>query len=274
MFRFVKIVSLLCLAVNVSLLVGCATESSPSAGSPSSGGDSVSQSGSTAAMTLHKDAMYSLDSQLLSVFDISETIPKKVAEHQIVGAETLFIYKDYLYVGGQFGVDIWDVSNELAPVQVNFYAHVRGCDPIIVHNDIGYITLRNRPGCGGDTNRLEVVDFSDPEEPVLIGIHPLQYPYGLAKMGDYLAVCQEEYGLNILEVTQTEDVAGQSLLVEEMAEYKEINCFDLIYRDDVLLVTAADGIYQLQVDGFWLTPLSQIPVGDVISEDNTSAGEG
>lgn len=244
------------------LLAGCgASDSAPS--NPGSGNPTTSQSGSTAAMLVHKEALYVLDTNKFKVFDIaSNETSQLLTSHHINGAETLFIYDHYLYVGGRFGVDIWDITNPLEPSQVNFYQHVRGCDPIVVSDDIGYITLRNRPGCGGDINRLEVVDFSDPENPVMLADYAMASPYGLAKTKEHLAICQEEFGLTLLDVDITEGPEETTVQVDEVSKYNDINCFDLIYNDDILVFTATDGIYQVEVDGYWLTHLSRIPVGE------------
>lgn len=249
-------------------LSGCGAPASNSGsgsgggGGGTSGGATVSQSGSTAAMLVYENAIYALDGDVFKVLDIaSEAETKLVSKQRIEGAETLFIYGSHLYIGGQFGVDIWNIDNALEPVQVNFYSHARACDPIIVDNDIGYITLRNRWGCDGDINRLEIVDFTSPTEPKELFRYPMKSPVGLAKMGSYLAVCQERYGLSVLDVNITESEQVKNVAVEEVANFNEIHCFDVIYNKDVLLVTAEDGIYQLAVDGYWLSLLSRIPVG-------------
>jgi len=252
------------------ILAGCggAADSggggSSSSGGPSSGGNSsTSQAGSTAAMLTYKDVLYIMDPYRLKIFDISS--PEQtvlVNTVRLSGAETLFIYEGYLYIGGNSGVDILNIEDPHYPMKVSKYNHVRACDPVIVSSGIGYVTLRNRPGCGGDVNRLEVVDFTDPLNPQLIDTFPMDNPYGLAKTETYLAVCQEDKGLSFLSVAVNEPNGVKEAKIGEVARFFDIHCFDAIASDKSLITTATDGIYQFKMDGYILTALSKIPVGE------------
>ncbi|HEY7774516.1 MAG TPA: hypothetical protein VIC26_15130 [Marinagarivorans sp.] len=235
-----------------SLLTGCGSGGESSAGNNPSGG-STSIAGSTATMTSFKNVLYTLINRRVVIVDLlGEIEPSSFLDYD---AETLYMYEHYLYVAGQNGVSIYDVSEPLFPVPVSDYLHARACDPVIVSDDIGYITLRNRGGCPGDINRLEVVDFSDPAFPEKITEFPMDAPYGLAKTPDYLAVCQPTFGLTLLDVNSLS-------AIEEITRHPQFDCFDLLYRDDVLVVTAADGIYQLDARDAFLAELSRIPVGE------------
>jgi len=203
----------------------------------------------------------------LHVYDISSSDETVLAREVVLpAAETLFIYDDYLYVGGRAGVDILNIDDPFYPVKVNAYPHVRGCDPVVVSSGIGYVTLRNRPGCGGDVNRLEVVDFTDPLRPKLLGTFNMDFPFGLAKTDSYLAVCQEQHGLSLLDVSVDDSEGTKAVAIKEKIRFFDVQCFDAIAAKDSLIVTAKDGIYQFGIDGVILSTLSKIPVGDGISQ--------
>lgn len=244
----------------IFLTSGCGESGDSGGSSP----NTSSQSGSTAAMLPHKNALYILDNHYsFKVFDISSSEETTlVSENRTANfSETLFIYDDYLYIGGQGGVQIYDVKEPLNPVEINFYPHARGCDPIIVQNDIGYITLRSRPGCNGDTNRLEIVDFTDPTSPIELTRFPMDFPFGLAQTEDYLAVCQEGFGLSLVDITIDRSSNEIKAEAKEVANYNAIKCFDLIFSNGILFATVLDGIHQFRMDGIVLSKVSTIPVG-------------
>ena len=234
---------------------GCGEGSGAGGASQSGSGTSVSQSGSTAAMATYENAIYTLINGVVIVTDLES---EKSSNRYSFGdpfAETLYVYRNYLYVAGLLDVAIYDISEPLIPERVSNYDHARACDPVIVSNDIGYITLRSRPECTLDEiNRLEVVDFSDPENPVQLARFVMDFPHGLAKSPDHLAVCQEEFGLTFLNVDDIDSI-------EVTLQDETYNCFDLFYRDDTFFVTATDGIYQLELIDNTLNQISRIPVG-------------
>lgn len=237
---------LLCIA----LTSGCC-----GAGGGDAGPGPVSQSGSTAAMLIHRNAMYVLDHYILKVFDISEGVnPRLVEEIPLSAPETLFIHEDHLYIGGATAVAIWDISDPLNPLDVTIYQHLRGCDPVVVEDATGYVTLRGHHTCNSNENRLEIIDFSDPANPEKISHYPMAFPHGLAKTPDFLAVCQEHYGLSLLDVEDPHRVV-------EIAKYPGILCFDAIFSRNNLILTATDGIYQFEASDRYLDQLSVIPVG-------------
>lgn len=238
-----------------TLLLGACSGSSESPNS--SGGQS--NAGSTATMLPYGNVAYVLDNNLLKIIDLEAVPPVLERAIQLDAPETLYISNDYLYIGGETGVDIFNLEDPANPVQASTYEHMRACDPIVVDGDIGYVTLRSgfSDGCRlVGPNRLEIVDMSDPELPELINTFTMTNPYGLAKTDTHLAVCEEAFGLTLLNV-------DDPLAISEAVSYSDINCFDLIYSDGVLIATASDGIYQFSATSQYLELLSAIPVGDV-----------
>lgn len=242
----------------VFILGACAASSDGN----SNGNNNQSTSGSTATMLPHKGVAYSLDHGVLKVIDLTQNPPELAFTERLNAPETLFINKDHLYVGGRLGVDIFNIEDPTKPVDVAYYSHMRACDPIIVEDDIGYITLRS--GFSNfcrlqGPNRLEIVDMADPSAPERIAEFPMTNPYGLALTDTHLAVCEEAFGLTLLDV-------DQPLMVMEVAKFPAINCFDLIYQDGRLIATATDGIYQFAAESEFISLISKIPVGEVVTD--------
>lgn len=247
---FVRYACVFFLGCAVFGISGCGSEGGSNNAAAASGGTSTA--GSTATMSTYQNALYTLINNKVIIVDLEgEVEPRSITDYD---AETVYVYQHYLYLAGRNGVTIYDISNPVFPVLTSEYPHARACDPVIVNDGVGYITLRNRGGCPGDINRLEVVDFSDPAFPEKITEFAMDSPYGLTKTPDYLAVCQPSYGLTLLDVESLGSI-------QEITRYPQYNCFDLLYKDNVLVVTAADGIYQLDAKDEFLVELSRIPVG-------------
>jgi Uncharacterized conserved protein len=246
--RLFQIVKYTLFAVLATVLQGCCGGGADSAPGP------VSQAGSTAAMISYENALYTLDNSTLKIFDISDGFnPILKDELRLEFPETLFIHNDHLYVGGFTGVSIWNLQDPLNPEEVGFYEHARNCDPVILEGTTGYVTLGGSHTCNSQTSRLEIVDFSTPEAPTKIAEYPMTSPYGLAKTPDFLAVCEEQYGLTLLDVQDPFNI-------QRLANYPGIQCFDAIFSANNLILTASDGIYQFEASDQYLDELSVIPV--------------
>lgn len=249
---------------NTGAMLGGCCGSASSASGPST----TSQSGSTAAMLPYGNVLYALNNNSrLITFDISDpTTPKETKNIVTSGSETLFISEGYLYVGGVSGVDIYDISTPQTPQNVAFYSHQLGCDPIIVNDDIGYITIRNRGGCwrnaatGISPNRLEITNFEDPENPVSLAHFDLTAPFGLTFIEDRLAICENYAGLTMLDINFSNGKSNAPN-IQKVGQFPNIQCFDLIADGTNLIATASDGIYQFQSENNHLTLRSKIPVG-------------
>jgi hypothetical protein len=120
-----------------------------SAGSPTAAGIG----GSMARFTITGDQLYTVDYSTLRTFDITDIAkPKAGAVTQIGwGIETIFPYKSNLFLGAQNGMYIFDRANDGSVSLLSKYEHITSCDPVVVQNDIAYVTLRNGMECNGFT---------------------------------------------------------------------------------------------------------------------------
>ncbi len=222
--------------------------------------------GSMARFTLYDNYLYTVDQKKLQLFDISsQTSPSFVKNIELGwGVETIFPYEDKLFVGTTTGMHIFDNSTPSEPRHVSAFAHIRACDPVVVHEDIAYVTLRSGGVCGGSVNRLEVVDISNLASPRLVKAYEMENPAGLSINYPTLYVCEGEYGLKGFDVSDKLAV-NKNMLFHE----KGMEAYDVISLGDNLMMIGKDGLYQYNAaDPKKLQLLSRIPVHEpaVITE--------
>ncbi|MFV0332007.1 MAG: hypothetical protein ACK5KL_19630, partial [Dysgonomonas sp.] len=78
---------------------------------------------------------------------------------------TIFSYKDNLFMGTPTGMLIYSVKDPLKPDYQSSLQHVYGCDPVVVENDLAYVTIHSGNMCGQNANELFIVDVSDVKMP-------------------------------------------------------------------------------------------------------------
>lgn len=207
-----------------------------SSGSPGSG-----LGGSFARFTIHSDYLYIADVSTLHVFDISaKEAPTEVSLVDLGwGIETIFPYNDKLFIGSNTGMQIFDNSDPENPAFISSFTHAMACDPVVVQDDIAYVTLRTGNWCFGIDNQLDVVDISTIENPRLIKSYPMAHPHGLAIDGDILFLCEGEYGLKVFDAGNRQAI-GDNLI----SHLKDIHAYDVIAIDSHLILVGDDGIYQ------------------------------
>lgn len=199
----------------------------------------VGVGGSMARFTLVNDYMYTVDRHNLKCISISNAAEPKVKNSAFVGfdIETIYPFKNTLFIGSMGGMYIFDISNPESPVSKSTFVHSRACDPVIADDNYAYVTLRAGTTCGPSNNELQVIDIKDLASPSLVKAYPLSGPYGLAKDDDLLFVCDGAAGL---KAYNAEDV--QNLQLKETVT--GIDTYDVIAMNNIALVVAKDGLYQ------------------------------
>ena len=204
-----------------------------------SGGSGVS--GSMARMNIVGNYLYGIDNWQLHVFDISSLSSPSQLNTVDVGwnIETLFPYKDNLFIGAADGMYIFDNSTPEAPLYLSKFSHARACDPVVVQDTIAYVTLRDGTECDGFVNQLDVVNVADLTNPRLLYTFPMDNPHGLGVDGDNLFICEGSYGLKLF------DKSDLSTIDDRLTNWiKNIHAFDVIPIDDHLMMIGEDGLYQ------------------------------
>lgn len=198
-------------------------------------------SGSMARMNIVGDYLYGIDDWQLNIFDLTDTAcPEPIADVNVGwGIETLFPYEDKLFIGAADGLYIFDNARPEAPYFLSKFNHARACDPVVVQDDIAYVTLRNGTECDGFANQLDVVDIADPTQPRLLYTHAMDNPHGLGVDRDLLFICEGAYGLKVF------DKSDLSKINERMVNLiPNVDAFDVIPMGDHLIMIGEDGLYQ------------------------------
>ena len=200
--------------------------------------------------------LYLVDHSSVKVFSIIEDAFQEVRVVPIsFGMETIFAKGDYLYLGASDAMYIYSIADRTDPSFVFRYQHIVSCDPVVVQGDRAYVTLRSGSWCNRGTNALEIIDISDPYQPVLISNHPMSSPHGLAIDDNLLFLCEGEYGLKVFDVANEQQI--------ELLEHRDdFFAYDVIAREGVATITGEDGIFQFSYGEtpHEITLLSKIPV--------------
>lgn len=222
-----------------------------------SGSPSVGTAGSISLFTIVGDYLYVMSDDRLQPFNLSNASDPSV--EQAVGVwgdvETLFPYEDYIFMGTPTGMMIYGTDNPSQPNYISMFSHARGCDPVVVQDDVAYVTVRSGGDCGGDINQMDVLNVTDVTNPTLISTVQMKNPHGLGIDGNMLFVCDGDAGLKVFDATNPAN-AGDNLI----EKFKNIQATDVIPLGDVAMVIGDDGVYQYDYsDPTNLVLLSVIP---------------
>ncbi len=235
-------------------LISCESDGDSANGqdSPSTDG----QGGSLATFTLKGDYLYVVDQFDLNVFSLSTAQEPVFVNKVNIGfdIETLFGYKDYLYIGSRTGMFIYGLNDPEFPQKLSRVEHFTACDPVVANDTHAYVTLHSDTFCGNDINVLEIYDVNDVTQPVLISSRNLIFPRGLGLYGNYLIVCDDE--IKIFDVSNP----SESKLVNAI----DRKAFDVIINGDLLIAIGETGLFQYQLstslEGITYTTLSSISI--------------
>jgi hypothetical protein len=153
------------------------------------------------------------------------------------GIETIYPFKDKLFIGSNTGMFIYDITNPAQPSKQGEFNHVRTCDPVIAEDNYAYVTLRTGTGCPGATNQLDVLDITNLSQPLRMKTYPMTNPHGLSKDGDLLFICDGKDGLKVYNAADRNSI----FLVKHITG---LSTYDVIAWNDVAIVSATDGLYQ------------------------------
>ncbi|MCH7535229.1 MAG: hypothetical protein IH948_05720 [Bacteroidetes bacterium] len=196
--------------------------------------------GSLAQFTIKGNTLFSVFNRSMYLYDISNST--KPVEDEVIylgwEVETIFPKDNNLFLGTKSGMVIYDISSPGSPEYISRISHIRSCDPVVVEGDYAYVTLRNGSSCWGTVNELQVIDISDLYNPYLIASYPMHEPYGLGIDNNVLFICDGDEGLKIYDATDPYNITNNHL------NTFDINGYDVIPLNDVLMTIADDGLYQ------------------------------
>jgi len=220
-------------------LMSCESDSEPF--TPSSD----TQSGSYANMLTIGDNLYVVSSTEITTLDLTEPSKPVEIDRQVLGTgiESLFYFGGQLFIGSREDLFIYDITGNGIPQEVsrtnyNTFLGTCGGDPVVVTEEIAYVTLSTLQTNGCNTisvNELRLYDVRNLEQPILINQINMSQPKGLGLDDNWLFVCDD--GLKVLDVTDPLDVT----LIHH---FDDITTFDVIVQDGLLLVVGPDDLYQ------------------------------
>ena len=213
--------------------------------------------GSTARFTIASGHLYIVSDFDLKVLDLKDPA-SPVLRNTINlgwGIETIYPFKDRLFIGSSAGMHVFDISNPEAPLFQAMFEHARACDPVVADDNTAYVTLHDGTECEGFANQLDVIAVDNILNPRLINTYAMKHPHGLTLAGDILYVCEGQFGLKILDVSDRDHV-------EEIDFHKDIPSKDVIaLPNETFLVIGDEGFSQYKIsDPRKIEFLSRIPV--------------
>lgn len=212
--------------------------------------------GSMARFTIQGDYLYAVDHTDLITFNVTSADNTIKVDQKSLGwgIETIFPYQENLFIGSESAMYIYELSNPTSPSQLSVYLHATSCDPVVVEEEYAFVTLREGERCPRGINRLEVIDVEDLTQPTKVQSYEMINPHGLGIDNGTLFVSEGEYGLKILD-------AANPLEIRQLRHITDIQAYDVIPLNGVLMVTGGSGIVQYDYSDLDnLRHLSTIPV--------------
>ena len=197
--------------------------------------------GSMAQFTITGSYLYVLRPTSITSFNLgADVCPEQSSVTEVNwNAETIFPYNNHLFLGTSSGMMIYNLNNPSAPQFVSSISHLTACDPVVVQGNRAYVTIRTGTRCQGFLNQLLVVDITNYNTPTMLANYDLVNPHGLGIDGNTLFICDGSDGLKVFDATD-----DLSIMDNLISHYQNINTFDVIPFNNVLIMTSAEGIYQ------------------------------
>ncbi|MFI5131086.1 MAG: LVIVD repeat-containing protein [Chitinophagales bacterium] len=216
-----------------------ANAGSQSASSGPSSGPSVGTGGSMARFAVVNNFMYAVDHHTLKSISLANAADPVMNGNINAGwdIETIYPFKNKLFIGSMNGMFIFDITNPGSPVSQGSFTHSRACDPVIADDNYAYVTLRSGTNCGQTSNVLDIVNIQNLQSPYLKKSYPMSAPKGLSKDNNLLFICDGTAGVKVYNAA---DVMGLQLLTTITG----IEPTDVITYNNLAIVVAKDGIYQ------------------------------
>lgn len=222
---------------------------------PLSGLTGTGKAGSFARFGLTDNYLYTVDNFMLRSWTLANPSCPARTDSTWLGwnAETIFPWKDKLFIGSQTGVFIFDNSNPAHPLLQTTFNHATGCDPVVCDDEYAYVTIHSGTTCNGVLNQMDVIDIKNLPAASLLKTFPMTSPKGLAITSDHLFLCDD--GLKIFD-------RNNPVELQQISHLNNFASYDVIaFSDTHLLLIGDNGFYQFDVtDPSNPVQLSLIPV--------------
>lgn len=205
------------------------------------GRQAVAIGGSMARFAINRQVLYTVDQTKLHVYDITNpAIPSYVSQANIgTGIETIFPYRDHLFIGSRQGMFIYNNRNPHNPTYISRFQHATACDPVFVEGNFAYVTLRGGTACSSNNNQLDVIDISDIRNPKLVSTTKTTHPHGLSVDNNNLYLCDGNDGLKVFDTRNKQHLT-------QLFHDSSVPAYDAITlpHSNVVMVIGKKGFYQ------------------------------
>ena len=141
----------------------------------------------------------------LTTFDV--TNPRRPAIAHVIkldnGPEALQRHDNLLLIAGRDALVTASLGLSTSPRLLGEYR--QDCpvtfDPVVVQGSVAYRTIIVDQPMSACSSRLEVIELSQPHQPVLRTTRALGRPRGLAVLGERLFIADEQRGLHVFDLT-------------------------------------------------------------------------
>lgn len=211
--------------------------------------------GSMARFMMIENFLYVItDQNTVEVFDIRTNNMQAITSFQPWSdasgwgmIETLFTFKEHLFIGSNAGMLAYDISSPSSPVYLSSYSHMTSCDPVVANDEYAFITLRSSGNnCNwGNTDQLDILDITDIMNPEQIVTFNMSNPHGLDidSENKILFVCDGFDGLKVYDFSDINNVASNGL-----DHITGIETYDVIVNNGIAHVIGTDGLKQFTYD--------------------------
>lgn len=195
--------------------------------------------GSMARFSIVNANLYTVSNSDMSVYSIAAP-ENPVFSNKINmgwGIETIYPFKDKLFIGSNTGMFIYDIKNPNSPAKLGQFTHLTSCDPVIADDDYAFVTLRSGENCRRGSNQLDVLDIKNLTSPALLKTYPMVSPHGLSKDGNTLFICDGKDGLKVYDAANVKDLTLKKHI-------EGFQSYDVIAYNKLAIVVSKDGLRQ------------------------------
>ena len=199
----------------------------------------IGTGGSMARFAVVNNYMYAVNVSSIVVIDVTATDQpiRKGTYSAGWNIETIYPFRDKLFLGSSSGMFIYSIANPEVPAREGTAAHFRACDPVVADDNYAFVTLRSGNFCQGTNNQLDIVNVQNVMTPTIIKTYPMTNPFGLAKDGNLLFICDGKDGLKVYDATDVQSLR----LIKHIGN---METYDVIAGNNKLILVAKNGLYQ------------------------------
>ena len=182
--------------------------------------------GSLARFSISGNYLYLVDDNYLKVFLISNPQNSTLVNTVQLrfGIQTIYPYKDKLFIGAIDGMYIYSIANPASPTLFGEARHTRSCDPVVANDSTAFVTLRGNQPCGPVNDGLYIYNIANITSPVLLNTQLIPTPHGLSLQDSILYVCQKNNGMRIYNVSNPQSPILRKIMTGKV--YEDVICYD------------------------------------------------